>query len=213
MLDPDSLAFFAARLVEFVNEPPQDSWIPVEKAWGVGGARFVQDGNVRRAWPTDKDLAGSPPSFAAERDLSVQARQFLIALTRDRWRRRRKDHNKTMSWEPLPRKRLAELRALVARDWARPRRMKDVELVSVASRIEFDEDGHARLGRPQFDSIHSAIAVTFAALLDPSATVEIKVCPLCWRFYTREIGPGQPRIGCGNACTVAIRKNRMRKKS
>jgi hypothetical protein len=206
MLDPDSLAFFAARLVEFVNEPPLDSWVPVEKAWGI-----KPQGPFNQ--PTLDDIQGSPPSFANERDMSVQARQFLIALTRDRWRRRRKDHNKTMSWEPLPRKRLAELRELVARDWARPRRMKNVELVSVASRIEFDEDGHARLGRPQFDSIHSAIAMTLAALLDPSATVEIKVCPLCYRFYVRDTArAGQPRIGCSNACTVAIRKDRLPKR-
>jgi len=152
-------------------------------------------------------------TLAECRELRVALQKFLGELTAGRWRRRRKDRKWTLSWEPLPKPRALALRGLVAKDWARQTSMKNAPRVALESHYRFDDEGRAQFENPAFGSVHSAIAATLADLLGPDARVEVRECPRtgCRRFYMRRKRRGQPRIGCTNACSVAIRKERSSK--
>jgi hypothetical protein len=204
MLDPDFLGRLAERAVALANDGAVHPTMheKVRKRFTDDSPHFPQ--LLNQAFSV---LAAQPPLRMAEiRALREALHRALVMMTEDRWRRRRAAHNSTFTWERLPKKRAAELRRLIAEEWM-PTRADENRRVS--SLLQFDaERGEPRLVEHAFGSVRCAVAVLLAELLSPDARVEIKNCPKCNRFYVRHKAKGQPRIGCTNACSVALRKHR-----
>jgi hypothetical protein len=203
MVDPECLGRLAERAVAFANDGAVHPTMhpKVGKTFTEDAPHFAQ--LLNQAFSV---LASQPTLRAGEiRALRAELQRALVMMTGDRWRRRRAAHNWTFSWDQLPKKRAAELRRLIATDWMPTRADED----RVSSLLQFDaERGETRLVEHAFASVRCALAVLLAGLLSLDAPVEIKNCPRCNRFYVRHKAKGQPRIGCTNACSVALRRQR-----